>query len=51
VSIDESTDAEGHYVANVVIRTLESNHPEKQFLIHTDVLEKVNHTNISKLFD
>lgn len=51
VSIDESTDAEGRYVANVVIGTLESNHPGKQFLIHTDVLEKVNHTTISKLFD
>jgi len=30
---------------------LEPNHPGKQFLIHTDVLEKVNHNTISKLFD
>jgi len=50
VPIDESTDAEGRYIANVVMGTLELNYPGKQSLIHTDVLEKVNHTNISKLF-
>jgi len=30
---------------------LESNHPGKQILIHTDVLEIVNHSTISKHFD
>ncbi|KAE9522223.1 hypothetical protein AGLY_017381 [Aphis glycines] len=51
VSIDETTDTEGRYVANVIIGTLLTDGPGKKFLIASEVLEKANHTTISKLFD
>ncbi|KAF0748801.1 CGG triplet repeat-binding protein 1 [Aphis craccivora] len=51
VSIDETTDVEGRYVANVIIGTLEVNNPGKIFLLNSEVLEKANHSTISKLFD
>ncbi|KAL4154033.1 hypothetical protein QTP88_001866 [Uroleucon formosanum] len=40
VTLDETTDIEGRYVANVVVGTLELNGPGKHFLINTEVLEK-----------
>jgi len=50
--LDETTDTDdGRYVANVVVGTLELNGPGKHFLINTEVLERVNHSTISKLFD
>jgi hypothetical protein len=51
VTLVETTDSEGRYVANVVVETLESNGLGKYFLINTEVLEKVNHSTISKFFD
>lgn len=51
VSIDETTDVTGRYVANVIIGTLEENEPGKIFLLHVEELEKVNHSTIFKLFD
>lgn len=49
VSID--SDSEGRYVANVIIGTLPVDEPGKHFLLASEVLEKANHTTISKLFD
>ncbi|KAL4103964.1 hypothetical protein QTP88_019279 [Uroleucon formosanum] len=40
VSIDETTDATGRYIANVAIGTLEIDKPGKIFLLSCDVLEK-----------
>jgi len=51
VSIDETKDIEGRYVANVVIETLLTDGPGKIFLLASIVLEKANHTTVSKLFD
>jgi hypothetical protein len=51
VSIDETTDVEGQYVANVIIGTLEVDNPGKIFLLNSEVLEIANHSTISKLFD
>ena len=51
VSIDETTDSEGQYVANVVIGTLETNSPGQIFLLTLEVLEVVNHIQICKLFN
>jgi len=51
VSIDETTDVTGRYVANVIVGTLEENNYSKRFLLHVEELEKVNHTTIFKLFD
>jgi len=51
VSIDETTDVTGRYVANVIISTLEENNYGKQFLLHVEELEKANHTTVFKLFD
>jgi len=51
VSIDETTDKSGRFIANVVIGTLEFDQPGKIFLLTTEILEKANHSTIAKLFD
>jgi len=51
VSIDESTDTSGRFIANVVIGTLEFDQSGKIFLLTTEILEKANHSTIAKLFD
>ncbi|KAL4092042.1 hypothetical protein QTP88_026616 [Uroleucon formosanum] len=51
VSIDETTDSEGRYVANVIIGTLNTDAPGKTYLLTTEVLEKANNSTIVKLFD
>ncbi|KAL4113960.1 hypothetical protein QTP88_017506 [Uroleucon formosanum] len=51
VSIDETTDVEGRYIANVVVGTLLSDGPGKIFLLTTEVLEEANYSTITKLFD
>lgn len=51
MSIDETTDSNGRYVANVIIGTLEIDCPGKIMLMTSEVLEKVNHSTIAKLFD
>lgn len=51
VSIDETTDSEGRYIANVVIGTLETHSPGKIYLLTSEDLEKANFSTIVKLFD
>lgn len=51
VSIDETTDVAGRYVANVIIGTLEIDSPGKIFLLNSEVLDKANYATISRLFD
>jgi len=51
VSIDEITDVNGRYVANVVIGTLQTDQPGKVYLLNTEVLDKANYSTITKLFD
>ena len=51
VSIDETTDATGRYVANVVIGILSPERPGQKFLLTSEVLKEVNHSSIDKLFD
>lgn len=53
MSIDETTDALKRYVANVVVGILhvEEHISVKRFLINVEVLDKVNHSTIARLFD
>uniref|UniRef100_A0A2S2Q5L2 CGG triplet repeat-binding protein 1 n=1 Tax=Sipha flava TaxID=143950 RepID=A0A2S2Q5L2_9HEMI len=51
VSLDETTDAEGRYIANVIIGSLEEDTAGPIFLLNTEALEKTNHSTVSKLFD
>lgn len=51
VSIDDTNDVEGRYIANVIVRTLLSDSPGKIFLMTTEGLEKANFSTITKLFD
>jgi len=51
VSIDETTDVNGRYVANVVIGTLQIDQPGKVYLLNTEILDKANYSTITKLFD
>jgi len=50
VSIDESTDAEGRYIGNVIIGKLCSE-PTKSFLLNCVQLEKCNNKTFAKLFN
>lgn len=50
VSIDETTDALGRYVANVIIGTMDHSERCEVFLLHTEQLEAVNNTSIVQLF-
>jgi len=51
ISIDETSDAAGRYVANAIIGTLEIDHPGKTFLLNSECLEKANHGTIARFFD
>lgn len=51
VSIDETSDIEGYYVANVIVGTLEIPEPGKFFLLNCEVLDIANNSTILKLFD
>lgn len=51
VSIDETTDFLGRFVANVIIGTLETDKPGQIFLLNSEVLSKTNNSTIAKLFD
>ncbi|KAL4096615.1 hypothetical protein QTP88_021534 [Uroleucon formosanum] len=50
VSIDESTDADGRYVGNVIVGKL-SSEPCNSFLLNCVQLDKCNHKTIAKLFN
>uniref|UniRef100_A0A2S2QTK9 DUF659 domain-containing protein n=1 Tax=Sipha flava TaxID=143950 RepID=A0A2S2QTK9_9HEMI len=51
ISIDETTDIEGCFVANVIIGVLLTDGPGEIFLLNTEELEKANHQTIFELFD
>ena len=49
-SIDETTDATGRYVVNVVIGTLEVNGSSKIFLLACETVDKTNSSTITQVF-
>jgi len=49
--IDETTDIESRYVANVIIGSLNVIKPGQIALLNCEVLDKTNYFTISKLFD
>lgn len=51
VSIDETTDIDGYFIANVIVGTLEEHRSGDIFLLNSDELDKANHFTICKLFD
>ena len=51
MSIDETTDVSGRFVANVVIGLLKDDQPADIFLLACEVLEKVNNSSIAVVFD
>jgi hypothetical protein len=51
ISIDETTDSIGRYIANGVIGTFETDGPGQAFLLNSEVLTKANQSTIVKLFD
>ena len=50
ISVDESTDATGRYVANFIVGVLSVEKEESRncFLLHSDALEKSDHSSIAK---
>jgi len=51
VLIDETTDVIGRFIANVIIGTLVIDKAGQIFQLHSEELEKTNHSTIFKLFD
>lgn len=51
VSIDETCDVEGRYIANVVVGVLKTDSIGNIFLLHSEQLDRTNHTTICKLFE
>ena len=49
ISLDETTDVTGQFVANAVIGTLDTSDP-KVHLLHTEHLEKTNHSTVAQMF-
>ncbi|KAL4126677.1 hypothetical protein QTP88_010886 [Uroleucon formosanum] len=50
VGVDETTDADGRYIANVIVGKL-STEPSKPFLLCCEELDKCNHKTICQLFN
>jgi len=50
-NIDATTDSVRRNVANVIMGTLQPQNPCNMFVIHTEYLDKVNHSTIFQLFD
>jgi len=50
ISIDESTDATGRHIANVIVGPLELDQPPKLFLLTSENMERVNSTTIVQIF-
>ena len=51
VSIDETADAKGRFISNVIVGTLEEHCAGDIFLLNSYELDKANHSTICKLFD
>jgi len=51
VSIDETCDVEGRFIANVIVGILKPDCPGHMFLLHSEELDKANHSTICKLFE
>jgi hypothetical protein len=50
ISVDETTDATGRYIANAVIGTMEPTGESQMFLLNCEQLEKTNSTTIAQFF-
>lgn len=51
VSIDETTDVDGRYIANVIVGILKEYAPGEIFVLTCEQLERTNHSTIAVLFD
>ena len=51
VSIDQTSDVDDRFVANVVVGTLKHEQPGEIFLLMCEVLERVNNSSIAVVFD
>jgi hypothetical protein len=51
VSLDETSDVDGRYIANVIVGTLKQDQPREIFLLDCEVLERANHLTPAVLFD
>jgi hypothetical protein len=51
VSIDETSDVDGRFVANIFVGTLKHEQPGEIFLLAYEVLERVNNSSVAVVFD
>lgn len=49
--MDETTDAEGRFVANFIVGTSEIGCSGKTFLLNCEALEKANHSTVAQMFN
>ncbi|XP_066902302.1 uncharacterized protein [Halyomorpha halys] len=48
IFVDETTDIEGRYIANIIVGTLSIEAPSKSYLLNCEILEKCNHETIAR---
>lgn len=49
-AFDETTDADGRYIACIVVGALYSDKPSKPYVLNAEVLERVNNSTVSQFF-
>jgi len=51
IAVDETTDTNSRYVANLLVGILKSNTPTRPFLLACKVLEKTNHSTVARFIN
>uniref|UniRef100_A0A2S2PMY2 DUF659 domain-containing protein n=1 Tax=Schizaphis graminum TaxID=13262 RepID=A0A2S2PMY2_SCHGA len=51
IAVDETTDLNGRYIANLLVRILKSNTQTCPFLLTCKVLEKTNHSTVARIIN
>jgi len=51
IAVDETTDTNGRYVANLLVGILKSNTPTRPFLLTCKVSEKTNHSTVARFIN
>lgn len=51
IGVDETTDAVGCYIANLIVGKLDSENPAKPYLIYCKPLEQTNHSTVARFIN
>ena len=49
-AFDETTEADGRYIACLVVGSLQTDKPSRPYVLNAEVLERVNNTTVSQFY-